>query len=160
MIEESAQVVSVDGEFAWVQTQRKSACASCPANKGCGTAVLAKVVGTRQSRIRALNRAGAAVGDRVLLGLQESALVRGSLAVYAVPLASLLGGGLFGQFMAGRLGLENSAEGASIACALLGLAGGLLWLRGFTRRIRDDARFQPIILRRLVGSGELVNRLS
>ena len=50
MIEESAQVVAVEGasgEYVWVETQRQSTCGGCAANQACGTATLAKVLGTR-----------------------------------------------------------------------------------------------------------------
>ncbi|MGA7801176.1 MAG: SoxR reducing system RseC family protein [Gammaproteobacteria bacterium] len=160
MIEESARVVALDGEFAWVETERKSACGSCAANKGCGTAALAKVLGQRRTRVRALNRPGAAVGDEVLIGLDERALVRGSLAVYAVPLLALLAGALFGQYMAVQLGLAD-VEGTTVLAGLAGLGVGLLWLRGFGRRIQRDGRYQPVILRRAgAPPGLWVNRLS
>lgn len=147
MIEESARVVALDGDFAWVETERKSACGTCAANKGCGTAALAKVMGNRRTRVRALNQLGVAVGDEVLIGLEERALVRGSLAVYAVPLLALLAAALFGQYMAGRLGLAD-VEASTILAGLAGLAGGLVWLRGFGHRIQHDRRYQPVILRR------------
>lgn len=149
MIEESAQVVAVEGDFVWVETQRQGTCGSCAASKGCGTATLAKVLGTRRTRVRALNGNGAQVGDRVVVGIEEAALVRGSLAVYAVPLLALLAGGVVGSLLSARLLLEG--EGLSLALGVLGLVAGLGWLKGFSRRIRSDARYQPVVLRRLPG---------
>jgi len=146
MIEETGQVVEVEGEFAWVETQRQSTCGSCAANKGCGTAVLSKVLGQKRSRVRALNRAGARPGDTVTVGIQEDALVRGSLAMYAVPLLALLGGGLVGQYLQQSYG---SGEGLVILAGLLGLFGGLLWLRGFSRRAQSNPRYQPVVLRKV-----------
>ena len=35
--------------------------------------------------------------------------------------------------------------------AVIGLIAGLLWVRGFTRRIHNDRRYQPVVLRRLAG---------
>ncbi len=146
MIEESGQVVSVEGEFAWVETQRQSTCGSCAANKGCGTAALSKVLGQKRSRVRAINRAGAHPGDTVTVGIQEDALVRGSLAMYAAPLLTLLGGGLLGQFLQRGYG---GGEGLIILCGLMGLFVGLLWLRAFSRRAQSDPRYQPVILRKV-----------
>lgn len=149
MIEETAQVVAAEGEFVWVETQRQSACGSCAANQACGTATLAKVLGTRRTRVRAINRNGARIGDRVVVGIDESALIRGSLAVYAVPLFALLAGAVLGGLLSERLLV--SGESLTLGLGIAGLVGGLVWLRGFTRRIRSDSRYQPVVLRRLPG---------
>jgi sigma-E factor negative regulatory protein RseC len=148
MIEERAEVVACEGRFAWVQTQRASTCGSCAANKGCGTATLARVLGQRRTRVRVLNDARAVAGEQVVIGLSEQALVRGALAVYLVPLLGLLGGALFGAHLAERL-LVQEADLLSILFGGLGLAIGIGWLRHHARRIREDARYQPVILRRL-----------
>ncbi|HEY9198949.1 MAG TPA: SoxR reducing system RseC family protein [Gammaproteobacteria bacterium] len=150
MIEESAQVVALEdaaGEYVWVETQRQSTCGGCAANQACGTATLAKVLGTRRTRVRAINHGAAKLGDRVIVGIDEAALIRGSLAVYAMPLMTLLGGGIVGALLSERL--QVTGEALTLGLGLAGLVGGLLWLKGFTRRIRDDSRYQPVVLRRL-----------
>jgi sigma-E factor negative regulatory protein RseC len=142
MIEETGQVVRVEGDHVWVETQRKSACGSCSANKGCGTATLGKVFGNRQSVVRVLNTLEVEPGDTVVLGLQESALVRGSIAIYAVPLLCLILGSLGAQAV-------GAGDGATTLAGLLSLAAGFGWVRYFASHIRSDARYQPVILRRL-----------
>ncbi|MDV3238395.1 MAG: SoxR reducing system RseC family protein [Gammaproteobacteria bacterium] len=149
MIEETARVVAAEGEFVWVETQRQSTCGGCAARQGCGTATLAKVLGRRRTRVRALNRDAARVGDRVVVGIDEQALVRGSLAVYAVPLLGLLAGGVLGALVQTRLQLAG--EALTLIAGVAGLIAGLLWVKGFTRRIRGDSRYQPVVLRRLAG---------
>lgn len=148
MIEETAQVVRIDDGDVWVETRRRSTCSACAAEKGCGTAVLAKVLGQRRAQIRVLADMPLTVGDRVVIGIGEQALVRGSLAVYAVPLLMLLLGALLGRLGAGG-GLWVNAETASLILGLGGLAAGLLWLKRFTRHIKDDRNYQPVVLRRL-----------
>lgn len=143
MIEEVARVVAVEGDFAWVETERKSTCGSCAANKGCGTAVLSQSVGKRVARMKALNQAKAPVGARVLVGIDEQALVRGSLAVYAVPLLSMLGAAILMDLLVGT-------EAMVILGGMLGLAGGFLWLKYFAERISKDAHYQAVILRELM----------
>jgi sigma-E factor negative regulatory protein RseC len=144
MIEETATVVEVDGEHAWISGEAASACGVCAASGGCGVAVLGRWLGTRERRVRALNRAGARRGDRVVVGLEEGALAQGSLAVYLVPLFGLLAGGGLGEWLTGLTGVS---EAPVLAGALLGLGAGLLWLRSFSRRIAHDPRFQPVVLR-------------
>jgi len=152
VIEETVTVVGTEGEFAWVQAPRASACGTCASEQSCGTATLSKVLGGRQTRVRALNTIGARAGERVVIGMNEAALVRGSLAVYLVPILALLGGGGLGQMLAGRLSIV-SAEAAASWLGFAGLLGGLLWVRGFGRRILNDTRFQPVLLRRIGGDG-------
>lgn len=147
MIEETARVVAIEGEFAWVQTERRSTCNACSANGACGTSVLAKVLGQRRTQVRALNSIGAGLGDHVIVGLAEDALVRGSLAIYAVPLVGMIALALMGELFA-PFGLRGDAP--AVAGGAIGLALGLFWVRRFSRRVRADSRYQPVILRRLV----------
>ncbi len=160
MIEETAQVVACEGRFAWVETRRASTCGSCAANKGCGTATLSKVLGQRRSRTRVLNELQAGVGEEVVIGLQEQALVRGAMAIYLVPLLGLLGGALLGGYLAERL-LAEHPDLFTMTLGGLGLGAGVFWLRYYARRIREDARYQPVVLRRLTGGpAQLFSQLS
>lgn len=143
MIEETAKIVELEGEFAWVETQRESACGACAVNKGCGTATIAKVLGKKRTRVRAINRLNAKLGDEVVIGIQEQALVRGSIAVYAVPLVFLLLGGMLGEW----LGQGSDSEWRAILFGLLGLGAGFLWLVRFSRKVRTSPSYQPEILR-------------
>lgn len=152
MIEEQAVVISCEGEFAWVETRRQSACGQCAVNKGCGTSVLAKVLGNRRARVRALNRIGAQAGESVVIGLEEAAFLRGSLAVYMLPLLTLFLGGLFGELAAVRL--SPGEEWPVLLGALAGGGLGFVWLKRFSRRILNDSRYQPVIL-----SGATAGRL-
>ena len=147
MIEEFATVVETRGDIAWVETARRSTCSSCSANKACGTALLSRVVGNKNARIRTLNKLDLKSGDRVIIGIQEQALIRGSLAVYAVPLVTLIAGALLGKWLA-----TYSGTGNELVSVLLGLAGlliGFLWVKRFTSRISLDSRYQPVILRKV-----------
>ena len=150
MIEERAHVVQVDDSGIWVETQRQSACGQCSANKGCGTAVIGKVVGNKRNRVRVIDPGGAAirVGDEVVIGIEEQALVRGSLAIYLVPLLSLFFFGLLGQTLAPQLAIAN-AEALSIAFGVVGLGAGFAWARLFSRSVMRDPRYQPVFLRRV-----------
>jgi sigma-E factor negative regulatory protein RseC len=148
MIEETGLVVRVEDGGVWVETRRQSTCSGCAAEKGCGTATLSKVLGQRRTLLRVLATMPLEVGDQVVIGIAEQALVRGSLAVYAVPLLLLLLGAVLGEVGAGN-GLWDNADVGSLALGLGGLAAGLLWLRRFTRRIQADHNYQPVVLRRL-----------
>ncbi len=151
MIEEQALVIRCDGTFAQVETQRSSSCGSCSAKSACGTAALAKVLGSRRSIVRVLNPIDARPGEQVVIGLEESALTRTSFVFYMVPLLALILGAILAQWIGGQWQFVNT-EPFAIAGGLLGLLGGLLWVRRYAKSIRHDPQQQPIILRR---SGEV-----
>lgn len=144
MIEESAHVVESDDEYAWVETERRSSCGSCSA-KGCGTGALSKILGRKTQRMKVLNPIGAKPGDEVTLGIEEQALIKGSLAVYIVPLVAMLGGGLLGKALAPQWGAD--ADALSAMLGIIGLVVGFLWLRFYNRSIAQDKRFMATILR-------------
>lgn len=137
-------MIAVEGGLAWVETERRSACDSCSVRSGCGSGVLAKVIGRRLNQVPALNRVGARPGDAVIVGIAERSLLRGSLAVYAVPLLAMLGAALGGELL-----LPGWGEAGVVGAGALGLGAGFVWLRGFAARIGKDPRYQPVILRRL-----------
>ncbi|MGD2073585.1 MAG: SoxR reducing system RseC family protein [Gammaproteobacteria bacterium] len=148
MLEETARVVAIEGRQVWVETERRSSCSACSVQKGCGSAALAKVLGQRRSRLRVLSDMPLSVGDRVIIGVREHAVVRGSLAVYAVPLVMLLFGALAGELGA-RQFLWRSGELASIILGVGGLVAGVWWLKAFSGHISNNPDYQPVVLRRL-----------
>lgn len=153
MIEETGQIVDVQGAFAWVESERASTCGSCAVRQGCGTGAIAKVLGQRRVRLRVLNRIEARVGDHVVIGVSESGLMRGSLAVYVAPLSGLFAGALAGYALASHFYPDWSADPAAIAGALAGFVAGLVWLRGFSRRTAADPAYQPVVLRQQLRMG-------
>ncbi|KAB7627555.1 SoxR reducing system RseC family protein [Alkalilimnicola sp. S0819] len=144
MLREEGRVVAVADGVAWVETQRRATCDSCAVNKGCGTGAMAKALGRKPLRIRVIDELGARIGEPVLIGLPEQALLSGSLAVYLVPLLLLLVFAALGDSL-GR------GQALVVLLGLVGLALGFAWVRLFGRRIARDPRYQPSLLRRLYG---------
>lgn len=148
MIEENGQVVKVEDDgFVWVETRRSSTCGACADRQGCGTTVLASVLGQRPAPVRVMNSIGAVPGDRVVIGVSASGLLRGSLAVYAVPIAGLFIGALAGHYLGGGW-IPRYAELWDLLGAAAGFTAGLAWLKQFSRATGRDSRYQPVILRR------------
>lgn len=98
MIEESAQVIEVSENQVLLQTQRQSACQSCSVKAGCGTSTLASVVGTRSSQFSVKKTFELAVGDRVIVAVDENALVQGSLLIYLFPLVFMMFSGAVAEY--------------------------------------------------------------
>jgi sigma-E factor negative regulatory protein RseC len=138
MIFETATITSLEDDALWVEAVQKSACETCTAQKGCGTAVLSKLTG-RTSRLRVLKSPQASqfysVGQQVTIAIPEDVVVLASVCAYLVPLfTSLLG-----------LWLLGSNDVYSVVGAVLGLAfgGGLVSL--YNARLRDNPRFNPVL---------------
>jgi sigma-E factor negative regulatory protein RseC len=145
MMTETAKVIATEGEHAWVETQRMTTCGSCSVQKGCGTSVLAKVLGNRVNHIRVINTIGARTGEWVVLGLEDGALVRSSFAVYAMPLIFLLLGGIGGGLLADGLSWQ-SKDAATAVCGALGFLLGLVWVRRYGNAVALDPRHQPSLV--------------
>lgn len=149
MIEEQGRVVSVNGSLAQVETQRRrSACDACSVQKGCGTSLLAQIMGHKRTQVTAINEIGACVDEYVVMGIKEDALVRGSMAIYAVPILALLAGAIIGDQLAARMQFAF-ADLFTVALAITGLFLGLLWSRAFSLRCTFNPDYQPVIVRRL-----------
>ena len=155
MIEEPAVVVEAGAGYAWVETRRRSACGACSASEGCGTAALARAWGERRARVRAISTLPLRPGDAVIVGLAEGALLRGSLLVYLLPMVLLLAGALLGQ-----TAFAGAGEEPVILSGAVGLGLGFLAARVASRRLRSDARFQPVVVRRLAAAPAPINVLS
>lgn len=146
MVEEHALVVAVDEGSAWVETQRRSVCGQCSANKGCGTAVLQNVLGNKRNVIRVLNKIPVNVGDEVIIGINEDALVKGSMLIYALPIAAMIVFALLGEtFVARWLSIETDLM--SMLGALFGLVLSVAALRWHSNRVRYNTNYQPVLLR-------------
>lgn len=147
MIEETALVTRIDGGFAELEAQRNSSCGGCGAKSTCGTAALAGVLGKRSLSMRVANTLGLRVGERVVIGLQAEVLTHLSLVAYLLPLAAMIGGAVAAEALVG-IWFPLWTEPAAILAGLLGIAGGLVWLRHYTRRLEQDGRYQVVLLRR------------
>lgn len=146
MIHETGAVISVSGNEAWVQTIRESACQSCKARHGCGQKALAGMTSGQSRQIRVANTLGARPGDQVTVAIEESALLRASLLVYALPLLLMMvATALVGAIAPGR-------DGLAVVSALLGLGSGLLLAGWYSRR--DAGRWQPVMGRLIPVAGQ------
>ena len=132
MIEEQARVVRVEGNIAEIVIEKQSACGSCSAKAGCGTSLLSTWFGRRQLRLNLDNVIAAKPGDTVVLGMDEASLQRGSLLLYALPLAGLLVGAIAGE--RGFIYLEWPAELGAVLFGLLGVFTALNFVRQYSAK--------------------------
>jgi len=146
MIETEAVVVKIEHAVAYVQAERKSSCSGC-SESSCGTSVLANLFGQKTPLYRASNEVGAKVGDRVVVGMNESALFKGTLLLYLFPLLLLFVGAVAGSALAITAEVK---DGYSVAGAFIGLVAGFLGLKFLSPKMGLGRQFQPVILSRKV----------
>ncbi len=148
MLRESGRVVAVEDKAVWVETIRSSLCGSCAARAGCGNGVLA-----RASRGKGLIRAheshaiaalDCSVNDVVDIELPESAVLRGSLWVYGMPLAAAIIGALVG---------DRYSESMAMLGFVMGLITGFCAARIVSNRPEALEVFEPrlVALRKVTG---------
>ncbi len=153
MIEEQAQVVEIIGSQLVLQAQTQSACGSCSASKGCGTSVLSKVVGRKFTRFQVENNIDAEVGDTVVVGISEDALLRGSMVMYIIPILGMLAFSLIANsYLAVVADYRDLAIAAS---GIMGLVFGSLLSKWYFQRQSSRQRFTPVVLRKIIGHGKL-----
>jgi sigma-E factor negative regulatory protein RseC len=145
MIEENAVVVATEAGIAEVEIQRRSSCNACSARGGCGVSLLDRVLGRRPQHLLLPNKLGVGVGDEVVIGMPEGALLKAAVAAYMVPLLGLLAGGIIGE---GFVVEPASSQLPPLFGGLAGLVLGLVATRLYSRRLAADPRWRAVLLRR------------
>jgi len=129
LVEGIARVVAVAGTVAWLEPEQTTSCGGCASSGLCG----AKGIGTAASRLELRrfpleNAPGLAVGERVVVGVSERALLKASGTAYALPLAAMLGAGAVAQAVAGSDAITMATMIAGLAVGLVGARLGARWL--------------------------------
>ena len=146
MVEEQATVVELEGEFAWLRTHRQSSCGQCSVKGGCGTQVLSRVVGNKVTYVRCYNSKQVKVGDTVVVGIRESALLSGSFLLYFLPLITMLLMAALWLSIA-QTWWSQWTDLFAITGAVIGLYAGLLISNKITRKKKATDIYQPVILK-------------
>ena len=152
MIEERAVILSLEqllqnqsndsqsGSIATLEIERKTACGLCGQTRGCGNSIWGKLFGHPTTAFKAQNRINAKVGESVIVGINEKALLKSALLLYILPLVTLF----IGAILASQL---RQTDGSTMLGAVIGLVLGLLWVKGHTMSNRYFSLQQPVILR-------------
>ena len=153
MIEEHALVVAIDKSTVWVEAKRESACGRCAAGKGCGNAVFQNLFGNKRSVLPVANAdeshpVSVNVGDEVIIGVEEDAVVKNSFAVYALPIITIICFAAIAETFANEA-MSISKDLASIGGALFGLIVSVVGLRWYNRFAGNKAGNHPVLLRRV-----------
>lgn len=103
-MKEFATVESTQGEFAIVTVKRSTACGdsceTCPSR-----------CNTRSNKIKVRNPIGAVLGDRVVIEMETSKVLKSAFLVYILPLIMFFVGYIIGE-------VYKMSETKSVICAL------------------------------------------
>ena len=149
-VEGIARVVRVDGDQAWLEPEQTTSCGHCASSASCGVSSREEAgIGTVTSRLQARRfyldnpegLSGFREGERLVVGVSESALLMAALTAYGVPLVFALTAGSvtqawYGDDLTTMLGMAG------------GLALGLLAARFKARRLAAKGALAPRFLRR------------
>lgn len=148
MIEETATVVSSEAGIAELEVARRATCGACSSSAACGVSLLDRVLGRRPQRLVVTNTLGVRVGETVVVGVPDGALLKAAVAAYLMPLVGLLAGAIMAQGLAASWLPALGGDAAGLAGGALGFAGALLLVRGYSRRLAADPRYRATLLRR------------
>ncbi len=123
MIEEYAVVTERKEGYVMLEIERRTACGLCGQTRGCGNATWGKLLGHTQQSFAAENTIGANVGDSVVVGIDEHAMLGAVFYMYVVPLVTMLVAAVVTDVLT-----ENQAY--VLVAAISGLLLGFVWAKG------------------------------
>lgn len=126
---------------AWVRTTRSSACESCSSRDVCQ----GEGGSGKEMEVEALNTADARVGDRIVLNIKTTSLLKATFLLYIFPVLAMIGGALLGQSVAAMRGSDPSGMAALFAFLFFGLAFIVIRVTG--RRMARNASYRPEIVK-------------
>ena len=136
-------IIETDGDRATVSTTRRGICAACSERSSCSfESALGKDV---PEKVVVRNAIGANPGDFIEFDLQGHTELKVSLLVWIVPLVGLIAGAVLGAGMHVYLSLEQ--DPATLLGAAIGFIIAFAVVVLCDRRVADDARLLPLVLR-------------
>ncbi|MFT6114019.1 MAG: sigma-E factor negative regulatory protein RseC [Oleispira sp.] len=143
MIEEQVVITSIDPSGAWVEGMQQSACGSCSAKAGCGQHAMTQL-GRKVTLWLPLEHlsdtVGFNVGQQVVVGLPEGAILRSTVVLYGVPLLALVLGAIIGHAAWGEVGSIL----ISVVSMLIGFKLAQYW------SLKNKQHWQPHFIRHCV----------
>jgi sigma-E factor negative regulatory protein RseC len=156
MIEEQVVITSITSTGAWVEGIQQSACGSCSAKTGCGQHAMSQL-GRKVSLWLPFDTStdrqwqqGIKIGQQVVVGLPEGAILKSTLVLYGIPLIALVFGAILGHFLSGERG--------SIIVSLLSMLLGFKLARFWSEQ--NKQHWQPHFIRHCAVNLSAVNLIA
>ncbi len=140
MATEEGIVIKLEADRAWVKTKKSVSCESCASRKSCNV-----MGGSNDMEVAAINTAGAAVGDRVVMNFETSSFLKATFLLYVFPIICMFLGAVVGQEIAPAVNLGESV--ASAVSGFLFFFFSILFVRVKANKMGNESRYQPKIIR-------------
>jgi len=140
MSTEEGTITKVTDNTAWVKVRRSSMCEACSCQRTCSTLGGGEIMETE-----AINTAGAGVGDRVLLQIPSTLLVKVSFIFYMIPVIFLISGVILGMKIAKNYSLEP--ELGAMIMGILGCVLAFVFIRLFAGKVRKNKAYVPEVIK-------------
>jgi sigma-E factor negative regulatory protein RseC len=138
---EEGVVIKIDSTAAWVKTTQTSACKGCSARGSCNS-----MGNDKEREVKAINTAGAKVGDRIVLDLETASLLKVSFLLYVFPILCMIVGAFIGQQIAASFFyFSESAVSAIFGFLFFFIAFLIIKAKGNTLAQKNE--YQPKIIR-------------
>ncbi len=148
MIEEQAFVTAVQGDDIKVASYQKPSCGGCVQKSSCGTSSFGRFMGNKEVELALKSELDLRVGDQVVIGIEESAMLWGALGVYILPLIFFFLFGLMGEQIAAMLAVEEG-ELVSLFFALIGFSISYFLVKKNRLWKFSEQQISPTIIRKL-----------
>ena len=126
MIEEQALVIKASKERVTLEVVRTKPCGLCGQVRGCGNSIWGKIFSHQSGHIETRNDLNAKLGDIVILGIDETLMLKSSLMLYGVPLLLMFLGMLLANSFA-----KEMVELYTLIGAVTGLFLGIVMIKRF-----------------------------
>jgi len=149
LLEETGKVVAIEGAYAVIETQQRSACSSCATGDSCGTSALSGLFSQRRHKVHLLNHLNLRVGDMAVIGINETVLLSTAILAYMLPLLLMISFAVLSS-------LSGFDDGINFVFSLLGLFTGMQ----ISNRIVGNRDFEvrEIVLLRNASETYLIHR--
>ena len=140
-MEKEAWVVEVEAEEVRLRYTRHAAC------KDCGACLVFGKGPGEEEIVLPKNHLEVRKGDRVVVGMPSTSLLKASVLVYLLPLLLFLFGYLVGAKTSAALFDAAGAEAGGMVGGTLALVLTYFGLHFYDRRLKKSARYQPQVIR-------------
>ena len=140
MATEQGIVVRTDSKGAWVKTTKSGSCEGCTARGSCHS-----LSERGETEVKAINEAGAKVGDRIVMSFETSSLLKATFLLYLFPILLLVLGAVIGQQAAPYLNFDPSGFSAVVGFSFFFAA--LLAIKFKANRLARKNEYQPKIIK-------------
>jgi len=90
MIEQRAKVLKIENNMMWIDTSPQSACQSCQQRNQCSATTFENAFISQRKPLQLFNSISAQTGDWIVIGINETTLLKSTALLYLLPIISMV----------------------------------------------------------------------